>query len=1400
MRPPNIPVVAALSAFPLLSCLLSSVSGLVHQQCPGPCKVVRSNNLIEARKAMGHVLADGYGPPPLYYTEESMAPTDMTSYSSMERSTATETQNESSEAGVTSVSNVSSHYDTVSSGSSSRFVSSALETNSAMITVGSSVKAGSMSSSNALSSVDLTVSSSFLGTETSGTEFSSMSLDHASTFSDDNSTMSGTYPSAGTSALETPTESSSGSVSSTTMSDFHNTASEKASRDQTISGVETSDEVTRTEPSSSHESSATKIKSTSTTTTMVNIALTVSAAESTAFSLTSLSTNLPQANKTSVLSSQTGVSSRLSSSTVLETADETMTITVIPQHSWSQLSTEDLATPTDSEEQQASGGLVTDSTGTTATQSNSADISFPKSAQEPSVALSIPTNGSVSFTTTTAYFTTTLGVPVSSYSLSNSSSSPSTTVITSGDSSGAGIGGSSAIVVSRTVPLSTTLTTSKTYTAFNFTSPVTDTFPSSVPTSILSSSIGSSESELATAPVRSLSETPIASTGLPINATSGAVTSSFAVVTFSEGSLITTFPGGIIPTGSITSLANSSVSTEYSTSTPSRFNLSTSVMRSSLSSHTSPLFEWPTSTLTGSQTSGATLEVPSLSFPTSWLSIITTPMTPPSVSTTPTRSPSGGSAPGNRTMIRTTMTSTITSSLTPTQTASTGNVTAAHTTSGYNFSETLGAGTNTFNSWSSSFASSPGISTIIITGQPTNLPFPTNTTVGWRSSSSMSWSGSNKTISAQGSDTTSSLTTAGFNSTAPYINSTTNTGGETFPSSPRSETPSIVTTEAFGSWNTTSTGGWFTNSTNQATVTATSTVPNLSAGTQTLNDSAVITSLNVTLTTISGSIYTKTFTDVTITIMTQTFSVTSGSNTLSTIVPSRPPFTFPSNTTVTVTGASLPLSGTGARSTITSPSGELSTPPTPSIRTTYRTLNTTFTETTTGASAFAAGTNEPLFPVSNSTAQGIATSSSIVSWRPDPEPWTTWLTLSLTNELGPSTWSTDSEVLESTSYTGTTTVTRTTTLEEPSTLSSSIHNLSSGASESTSYTRTTTLHLTTTLAEPSAFQSTISNVSSGSSQSIPYARTTTVTRTTTLEEPSTSQFASGNSTGGASLSISYTSTTALTLTTTLEEPSISQVSGATATNSSVSTWSNTTSGLTDFARTETLSLATIVLSISGTLTTFLTTGSAKGALTSLESSALTPLHASNSTLSQFSGRTSSTVDTRTDTYILTGSAQTATPCESTSTSSSSCTDSVYDASAPTAIPPSTDCLTAAGGSASSWSNLSATSHVLSTCNTKGSMSCNSTAHWSSMTHTFGVKDTDTSTYQPLTTLRTVTKERAEESGSAGDDCPTPTDRVPEDPNFPWGNDSPIHRHQNSSELGVGTGEGDGDGGLNKKVD
>ncbi|PNP60731.1 hypothetical protein FNYG_14491 [Fusarium nygamai] len=1377
MRPPNIPLITVLSVLLVLSCFLGNTTGLGPQQHRGARKDVRGNTFIEARNPLGNVLADGYGPPPPYYTGGPVAPTDLTSHHSLEESTATETPTGASRASVTSKSNVSSHNDTVSSGSSSLSVSSALETGTAMITVGSSAKAGSTSGSEASSNVLLTASNSFLGTETSGAEASSISLGQVSTIWGTNSSLTGTYPSAGTSSPGTVTELPSGSASSATVSGFFNetnTITESVSRTQTVWSAEASGDFTTTELASRFESSVIKVGSTTTTTKMLNVTVTVGP------------------------NSSSGISSSLSSLAVPMTADETTTVTVIPQQNSSELSTGGLVTDTDSAAHSTLGSLATESAKSVTIQSTLTEVAISEPTQKSTLASRIPANGTVSFTTTTAYFTTTVGVSVSSSVLSNSSGISKPTIVASDESSGAGTGDSSAIMASITA-FSTTVTTSQTYTALNVTSPATSSSFSSVPTSVTSASVDVSESNIATTSNQISSETLFASTALPINATSDSVTKSFVVTTVSEGSVITIFPGGIIPTESASSMMNNSVSTQYSTSAPSRFNSSISIRQTSFSSQTDSWFDWPTSTLTTSHISEATLEVPSLSFPSSWLSIITTPMTPPSVSTTSTRGPSDGSALGNVTVIKTTMTSTITSSLAPTSLSSSGNITVAQTTSGYNFSKSVGSSKSAFSSQSTSLDSFPGISTVIISKQPTNFPFPTNTSLVWQSeTSSVSLSESDKTTGPKGSDATSSVTTAGFSSTTPYTNSTTITANETYPSSNGDETPSMITAGASGPWNTTSSAQWFTNSTIQTTVTATRTGSDLFSGTQTLSGTAAATptpqppaSLNVTLTT---------FTDVKVTIIMPTFSTTSESNSLPTVWTSTAPFPLPSNTTLTGTGASLPPSGTGPRITITGTLEDFSTSSvtiSPSNRTIYHTVNTTVVGTTTDTSVSASGTNEPLFPVSNSTSLGTISLSTIASWRPDPEPWTSWPTLSLTNEPGVSTWTANSEISAWTSYTRTTTKSLTPTSVEPSMSHSSVHNLSSATSGSTSYTRTTTVTLTTTLEESSTSPSTSGNRSSAASESISYTRTTTVFRTTTLGGLGASSSTLNSSSSGDSLSASYTRTTTLTLTTTLAEPPTSQISGAAVTDSSVSTWANVTSGVTDFTSTETISLATVTSSLSGTLTTFLTTGSAKGVSTSLESSALAPIPVDNSTVSQASGRTSSGTDTLTGTHLLTGSAGTATPCESTSTSSSTCTESVYDTPTHTAIPASTDCLTATNGpdlSLSYVSAVTATEDVSSTCNTTSS-----TVHWSNMTHTFGVKYTETSTYQPLTTLRTVTKAQIEEgSGSAGDDYPMPTDRFPEDPNFPWGNDSPIHRHQNSSELGPGENGGDGDGGLSKR--
>lgn len=41
----------------------------------------------------------------------------------------------------------------------------------------------------------------------------------------------------------------------------------------------------------------------------------------------------------------------------------------------------------------------------------------------------------------------------------------------------------------------------------------------------------------------------------------------------------------------------------------------------------------------------------------------------------------------------------------------------------------------------------------------------------------------------------------------------------------------------------------------------------------------------------------------------------------------------------------------------------------------------------------------------------------------------------------------------------------------------------------------------------------------------------------------------------------------------------------------------------------------------------------------------------------------------------------------------------------------------------------------------------------------------------------------------------PENRLPNDPNFPWGGDSPVHRHQNTTELSEGVAQSQGAGWL-----
>ena len=75
---------------------------------------------------------------------------------------------------------------------------------------------------------------------------------------------------------------------------------------------------------------------------------------------------------------------------------------------------------------------------------------------------------------------------------------------------------------------------------------------------------------------------------------------------------------------------------------------------------------------------------------------------------------------------------------------------------------------------------------------------------------------------------------------------------------------------------------------------------------------------------------------------------------------------------------------------------------------------------------------------------------------------------------------------------------------------------------------------------------------------------------------------------------------------------------------------------------------------------------------------------------------------------------------------------------------------------------------------------------------FADNGADSTSFPMLTTLRTIaTVSESAENGSRGLTHPTPTgeeglsNKLPADPNFPWGGQGPAHRHQNATELNEG---------------
>ncbi|KAJ4140033.1 hypothetical protein NW768_001385 [Fusarium equiseti] len=1335
MRAPKVSLVAVLSVFLLLSCLLGNVAGLARRQHPGRYLVVRGNRLVEARRLDGETDND-YGPPLPYYTGEPVVPVDTTSDPSSNEVTATDIETGSSRATMSSEPHAFTGNYTFSRGVSSLPISSVADTDTAMPSAASSAKAGSTTSSEAPTAVGTTAPASSRVIETSGDDILKSADRQLSATWSNRTSSTRTHSSA---TIERAPVVVTDSTSSNGQA--------KSSPEVVVS------------TSFSENSGVTTL--TMTTTKVLNTTMTATnMVEST--ELVPSSTTYPTSfNGTSSLDTSSGLTSEATVPVSLGQTIESMTI---PGKDSSRTLTRGTTAASVSEEYPSFSSLSSGSFRTITSESAITQVSVSESVQKTSHVTSRVLNGTTVVTATT-YLTTTLDAVTTPDGLSNSSDGSS--AATSDGLSGAGTGEVSMTVVSTTAVSSGNFTDAgSSWTTSVPSTAILSTFFTS--TSMLSGSLVGSESDVSVGSIQTSSDTLVASSALPANVTSNAATSSVTVTTNSENSVITILPGGIPPIGNATRMASSSASTDYSTSSLSFFNTSATFGSVSSFQETDSFLGWSTSTIVESQTPHTTLGLPPVSFTSFSFSIITTPMTPPNVMTTSTPSLSQ-----NVTVIMSTWTSTITTGLRQTGLTSSVEPTAAHSSSsGYNFSKTLESKTSSVGSWSTSVSNLPDISTSIITRQPTNLPFPINTTIDWQSmTSSMPLTQSAEAVGSSERRTTLTAASSGFIGTAPYVNSTSTIVSTTYSPTSRDAISSKMAFTTYPSWNTTNTVQGPVNSTLGTTTFHAPTESSMSGATPSLNGTAVITSPASTsehteLVTISGSVSTLTFTNIPVSIITPTSAIFWSSSAVSMSLNNTPPFPFPSNTTVAGTVVPLPPAGTGAHPTIVSTPGDFSTPYrtlTSTIEPKYHTSNTTQHGTVSGSST-SVSTNAPAFPSSNSTTTAAVTFSSMPSWTPDPEPWTTWSTWSLSGKSNPMTTNGLPRI--------------------------TFGNLSSEALVSTTYTRTTTLSLTTTLAEPTTSRSFDGNFSSKASYSTSYTRTTTLFLPTTLAEPSTSQRSFQNLTSDSSSSVSYTSTTTLFLTTTLGGGSTSRVSDA-AITSTTSTWMNTTLASAHSSKT--------TPPWSEVSSTFLTNGSVKGISTSAESSASTPFPMINSTLSQ---ATSSAVGTLTTRYTSNGSAGATTTCETSSATSSTCADSLY-------YPPhvlsssvgsfSTDCLAAISGTASSWSYSpvpTASDRISATCSTTGPMSSYSTAHWSNMTNTSGVKDTEINTQVSLTTFKTVTTVQAEMSGSVWDDYPTPTDKVapsevlPSDLNFPWGNDSPNHRHQNVSDLGIGVGDGE----------
>ncbi|KAM5381916.1 hypothetical protein ACJZ2D_002704 [Fusarium nematophilum] len=1340
MRPPNAHLIGILSALLVLLCLSGSAAQPGGRQDQAGLKIVRKDDSINSQG--GSEPTDyGYGPPPPYYSEEPTIAISTDSPYLPPGMPTSQTRTSMTGAGIsseidgTSMMNVSvsSGDGTVSSGHSSTFVSTAMmTTDTSTVLAGSSAKASSATDSQTASTVHSTGSVASLISEatngaipstTEGGSFDSTSDDGYS-FSSTVSSFSGTEP---TSDFTSPSDTT-GLLTSASL------ISSSITPPRILTGSETFGEETSAPASSATSESASEATARWNGTSHMSD------------SSKSLSTDYPAPGQ-----------STLGSSIAARSTTTTTWMTEATQ------SSDFSGTPSSSEVGTGSlSGLVSS---TSLVESTTSMRPITTTTARFNITVTVSRSTSTEPATTldesepwpTSTLVTSVPVPVPSQTWS---AITSMIIVSSfGDSSG-----------TASAPASTPF--------------ITDTSAISLTPSSSSGSFDESGPVVSASLTQTSSSPLFDSSTLPVNTSTQASSMSATMITVTENSVITVFPGEVPPTGTATDVTNSSISTTYETVTSSQHNVS-SVARglSSSLSRTTLSLDWPTTTLGEPQTSGpsvrSTASVLSPSLSTSPFSRTSSPLFPP------------------------TWASTITTRITPTSFALSQTGVVTRTTDGYSSSGTAGSSLGTSGPLSTSIAGPSGFNLSTMSRGSTILPSPSlsNTTMDWQPTTSF-WSSpqTSRIVTSERSDTTWSAISSGFNSSLPSGESsavpwanTTRSERTSFPSSSpfsRVSDGSVATSHTLSA---TSTPYWpmnptTTTRTSQMTVTSTlsqgpgwnftqtRTWSGLSTGIASSGIASTVTppypiSQNGTSSSTLGGSGIETPTGGPSATATPPFPLPWNS----TIVPppgsaptstfsiqtSLPPFPRPSNSTagwtMTGTGISVPPTGTGPYPTASRTTARNSTTipaSTPGTSTPYHPPNTTISELSTWFSTPVPRTTTPLFPISNSTTItplfpipnsttitpiiGTGISSSISLITPGPAPWTTWSTLSLTARPGSST-----PIGVPPFPTANSTVTPPTP---------------------TFVTRTTTPLITSV---PTGTAT--SRVSGGAISRTAWA-SSGIWSNTTIGTSGSSELSgpSGTARSSGPVTVPFSSRPAGTLTITIGDSTSSHETGDESPTDL--TW---------------------------------------GPSTTVTSSSWVPFPAENSTVSQASGRSTPVISSRSASWNTTSSCSTTTPasttgsCESTSTASSTCTDSPYYPPyhpPPSTFPTTTNCSTASSRTAPVWPYPppvpTGPGESSSACATAGSAmsatSC-STMRWMNATRTFAAKDP--ATYPPPTTLKTVTLPSFVESWSGSVAYPTPTgtkapeNEFPDNPNFPWGGDSPVHRHRNVSDLGIGTGDG-----------